>query len=354
MNRIIRGIFLLTNVVYAFNLRSFPSINKLWSNSRLLPLWTPLDFSHNINSNPKEIILDDESFVHYKDKNNSQILIFNNCPHQGAKLSAGKLVDDNLICPYHGFKFKNGRFNGLPMSTKQLDSPVCVPRIPLITKNDMVYFLPFTDMHSNIETILVPEPYVAPEEHDPTFTKISGKAHIYKNCEVVTENVLDMLHISFIHSFGNANAPLPFSINYENIGTLGGKTTFLYKAADNTISRNLGNSKVVIVENEFYLPSTTVTRVTANHIVKTVVTRALPINENETILFWEVHRNFINENHIIQRIGDIILKYLMEKTLLEDIGILKQVNTKYRIGILNTKYDITILNYRKIKSQFTI
>lgn len=354
MNIIMKKVILfhLLSISCAFQLKSFPHIKTLWKNSRLLPLWTPLDYSFNITYKPKSTILDTEPFTFYKDSNNNNILLFDNCPHQGAKLSAGKIIDNNLVCPYHGFKFKDGKFNGLPMSTHNYNSPICVPKIPLLHKNNLVYFLPFTDLHSTLEQVLVPEPYVAPEETDKKFTKIYGKVLINNNCEIVTENILDMLHISFVHSFGNANAPLPFSIKYESLGHLSGRTTFQYQAADNTISRNLGNCKVVVVENEFHLPSTTVTRVTANNIVKTVVTKSLPIDETHTMLFWEVHRNFVNENHIVARVGDIILRYLMEKTLLEDIDILKNVNEKYRIGCLNTKYDVTILNYRKAKERF--
>lgn len=354
MKHIVIGVLLILKGIRSFEMKPFPLMKNIWTgNSRLVPFWTPLDFTHNINK-PKSVILDNEPFVCYRNKNNSIILHFDNCPHQGAKLSAGKLVDDNLICPYHGFKFYEGRYNGLPLSTKKCNSPLYIPRIPTLTKNDITYFLPFTDIYNNdnLECKLVPDPYIAPEENDPNFSKISGKVVIHKNCEIVTENILDMLHISFVHSFGNANAPLPYKIHFTKLDDYSGRTTFMYKAADNTLSRNLGDAKEVIVENEYYLPSTTVTRVKANKIIKTVVTRTVPINENESILFWEVHRNFVNENHITRRIGDIIMRLLMERTLLEDIEILKHVNEKYRIGCLNTKFDITILNYRKAKNKF--
>jgi hypothetical protein len=44
---------------------------------------------------------------------------------------------------------------------------------------------------------------------------------------------------------------------------------------------------VVMVENEFHLPSTTVTRVITGKFVKTVVTRALPQENGSTKLFWD-------------------------------------------------------------------
>ena len=338
---------------FSFQLKPFPQIKNLWRNTRLLPLWTPLDYISNINS-PKPVLLDGEQFVHYKNRNKTCILLFDNCPHQGAQLSHGTLQGNNLICAYHGFKFRNGKFIGVPMTDRIHGSPLCVPRIPTLVKNNMVYFLPFTDMHNgdNIESKLVPEPYIAPEESEPNFTKITGKVYIKKNCDIITANVLDMLHISFVHSFGNRKSPLPHKIKYREINDMSGKTTFLYSSGDKSLSKNLGNSNEVIVENEFYLPSTTVTRVIANNLTKIVVTRALPINENETVLFWEVHRNFFNGNHIIESIGNIVMSFLMTQTLNEDINILKYVNEKYWMGTINTKYDITINNFLKAKSKY--
>jgi phenylpropionate dioxygenase-like ring-hydroxylating dioxygenase large terminal subunit len=352
MRRIIH-LVLFGYLTTAFPLKPFPPINSLWQkSSSLLPFWTPLDYIHNINS-PKPVILDGEPFVAYKNMNNTLILLFDNCPHQGAKLSKGKLVGNDLTCAYHGFKFKNGKFVGLPMSGRLLNSSICVPRIPTLVKNDMVYFLPFTDLHSNdaLEIKLVPEPYVCPEKNDKSFTMVNDKIIINKNCDIVTSNILDMLHISFVHAFGNRNAPLPYKLKYEQMSNTSGKTTFTYTSGDKSMSKNVAFSDEVIVENEFYLPSTTVTRVIADKMVKTVITRALPVNENKTILFWEVHRNFFNENYIIERLGNILMHYLMEQTLNEDVEILKHVNEKYFKGSISTKYDITIRNFLKAKEK---
>jgi hypothetical protein len=107
----------------------------------------------------------------------------------------------------------------------------------------------------------------------------------------------------------------------------------------------------VIVENEFFLPSTTVTRVKTGKYVKTVVTKALPHGFGKTTLFWELHRNFGIDP---LGIGDYFLQILMEKTLDEDVSILKKIYPENRVGPIRTKYDVTIKSFRKAIEQFQL
>jgi hypothetical protein len=81
------------------------------------------------------------------------------------------------------------------------------------------------------------------------------------------ENLLDMLHISYVHSFGNMDMPLARNIRYIDINEYAGKTAFEYSPNRNTISNKVGKTNVVSVENEFYLPTTTLTpaKLTGRH-----------------------------------------------------------------------------------------
>jgi hypothetical protein len=139
------------------------------------------------------------------------------------------------------------------------------------------------------------------------FRKITGEIRIQQDSDLVTENVLDMLHISYVHSFGNRATPLPSNIHFTRLDAYSGRTFFEYVAGDTSISRVLGSADRVVVENEYYLPSTTVTRVVAGDLVKTVMTRALRVSNRETVLFWTVYRNFWNSNAIEDFLGDKLL-----------------------------------------------
>jgi hypothetical protein len=116
----------------------------------------------------------------------------------------------------------------------------------------------------------------------------------------------------------------------------------------------VGASNNVVVENEFHLPSITVTRVKAGEVVKTVWTATLPLKDKKTRLFWRVYRNFWLDPVIplFSVIGDYFLDFLMRKTIQEDVEILGKINEKQRFGSLKTKFDVTILKYRHDKQKW--
>jgi phenylpropionate dioxygenase-like ring-hydroxylating dioxygenase large terminal subunit len=336
----------------AYNIRSFPKINQLWKDKKILPLWLPIEQINRLPSKvPKLIKIYDEPFALYKDNNNNIQAIYDKCPHQGASLSKGLITANNtLFCPYHGFEFNNGTFCRMP-TTKYFTSSVCVPRLKILTDKNFIYALPLINMNCNPKNISsIPEPYCAPEYNDENFRTITGQKIIHQNAEIITENVLDMLHISFVHSFGNRVSPIPFNIEFNKTSNLSGKTTFKYYAGPTSISKQAAQENVVLVENEFYLPSTTVTRVIAGKFIKTVVTKTLTLDDNTSILFWELHRNFWTD--AFSEIVDILLRFMMGKTLQEDIDIISTIDKDRRFLGINTTFDITINKYRKLKQEY--
>ena len=205
------------------------------------------------------------------------------------------------------------------------------------------------DNESDINSLFTPT-----ETFDVNFRYISGSRKINSNYLTVVENLLDNLHISFVHSFGS-KISLPKKIKYTEIDKNHGKTTFLYEPNVNSISHLLTDSKsnnlikntTVMVENEFILPSSTITRVFfGKDNIKTVFTRCSPISDGECRLYWRLYRNYWVGNQVVDPIGDLLMAFLMEQTLDEDVRILQNVNDAYRVGKLQTKYDRTIVEFR--------
>lgn len=306
----------------------------------LLPFWYPFILKNKVNdSKPTKNIFMEKPFVVYKNLDKNYIIHTDICPHQGASLSKG-FLDKNkvLCCPYHGFQFDNGHFCNIPNpadeKVKPFKSRTHLGTLQTNTEDDKLVFV--SQYNTTIPPIFYPH-----EHYDKSFRSIEGSILIKTNYLSVCENLLDMLHISYVHSFGSRQTPLPSSISFENITEYHGKTTFYYQPNKNTISGQIGNVKEVKVENEYILPTNTVTRVFAGDVIKTIFTRSIPISENETILYWKLYRNFL-----VHPIFDSFLYFLMDKTLSEDVAILKDVYYKHREGEINTKYDKTILEFR--------
>lgn len=320
-----------------------------WSFHEKMPFWYPIGTRKTLfTGKPEMVQFMGLPYVAYK-KNDSQLVVHTDvCPHMGASFSKGGWVNDrqHLQCPYHGFEFDEGRFVAIPSSKKE--QPLCIKNHkglstpPVLEKNGYYYLFPEDRDQSVLTT-----PYFPPEHDDPSFIAVHG--HQVLDCPIdsLVENLLDMLHISYVHSFGNMDMPLARNIQYTDLGEYAGKTSFSYSPNPNTISKRVGNTDVVHVENEFYLPTTTLTRVRAGDVIKTVFTQSLPMGKNKTILFWTVYRNFWKDPNIpmFTVLGDWVLSFLMKRTIQEDASILSRCYPDKRKGFL-TKYDITIRKYR--------
>lgn len=305
-------------------------------------------FNKHPSKNMNRIRLWNEPVVLYR-YNQSYHSLSDKCPHQGASLSKGWINHrGNIQCPYHAFEFNHkGQFCGIPNPQRRYQSSptrhAYIPPYPTFYFDDDIYISPCRN-----DSILS-LPHYPPEHFNKEYVRISDCQRIPTNYRVITENVLDMLHISYVHSFGNRNFPLPFDVQYKQLSPVSGRSVFRYRPYELTISNQVGKSPVVIVENEFHLPTTTITRVIAGDVVKTVLTRSTPISENESMFYYSVYRNFwkVNDLPCLNIFGDVLMKLLMRLTLNEDMGILKDVYTDARVGSLTTKYDTTILKYRE-------
>tara|TARA_B100000123_G_scaffold243038_1_gene197628 strand:- start:90 stop:1175 length:1086 start_codon:yes stop_codon:yes gene_type:complete len=287
-------------------------------------------------------IFNDYPLCIYRDKNNKLNTISDICVHRGAALSYGKLLDNNCLqCPYHGWQYKNGMVKNIP-GCPEIKANIGVPHFETIENNNDVFICPTYDYNSRSGIEAVNHIYTPPEANDTSFVRIHGIKHIKRPSFLITENVLDMMHISYVHSFGNQMSPIPYEIKYDEINDYAGKTTFYYNAGPTSMSSLIGNVKEVKVENEFHLPDTTVTRVFAGNIVKTIVTNCYPIGKNESILHFDLYRNFLQFP-----LFDGIFHTQMDITLKEDIGIINGIYDNYIRGFMNTKYDVTQLKYRE-------
>jgi len=318
------------------------------TNKNNIPLFWKITNKFNFhNKVPKKFIFNGFPITMYKDYNNNINAISDICIHRGASLSRGKLLKNNCLqCPYHGWEYKNGLVENIPGCPDVKSGVFGVPRFEVKEVNDDIYIRPTYDINSQQGLLHNHTIYIPPEAVDKSFVRISGSVHIKRPHNLVTENVLDMMHISYIHSFGNPISPVPFKIDYKNIDELSGRTTFYYTAGYNSMSRMIGGAKFVIVENEYHLPDMTVIRVKANDLVKTIITHCYPISKNESILHYDLYRNFFT-NSILNPLFD----FQMKKTLDEDIRILYSIYDDYLLGFMNTKYDVTQINYRKKVNQ---
>lgn len=121
---------------------------------------------------------------------------------------------------------------------------------PVKEAGGWVYIFPDETRPGSIEQHT--KPFVIPEAESPNFRAVSGSMDIDGGVGMCVENLLDMLHISFVHSFGNLQEPTPFELSYadgfDDPGTEAlptSQVTFRYRSGSRSFSKLIGGAPEV-------------------------------------------------------------------------------------------------------------
>ncbi|CAM9442096.1 unnamed protein product [Phaeothamnion confervicola] len=229
-------------------------------------------------------------------------------------------------------------------------------------RNGWVYLFPdATRPGADAELLLTP--VTIPEMVNPAFRSVGGSVEIRGGVDACVENMLDMLHISYVHSFGNMNDPVPFDVKYETTyddaaGALqSSRVTFHYKSGPRSFSKTVGRTEEVVVTNEFHLPYTAVIRVYfGSQCVKTIMATAVPLSDDRTAVHWKLYRNFAmthpDDAGPLNWAADWLFERMMKITFQEDKDIIENLYPEYQKGFMSAKFDRQMLAYRKAIARF--
>jgi len=132
--------------------------------------------------------------VLYRLADGTPVALDDRCPHRWAPLSQGKVVDDQLICPYHGMEFgPDGVCTKVPTQSTVPNS-ARVQSYPL--RESGLYVWIWMGDPEKIDQDPVDLSYMT----DPGWSVLSGYYHVNANWVLLRENVLDLTHIAFLHA----------------------------------------------------------------------------------------------------------------------------------------------------------
>ena len=327
--------------------------------SKFNPNWYVVGEANNIQiDKPYKVTLLNSPIAVWKSKHNEYGAIGDVCPHRGASLSCGR-VDKSLnavVCPYHTFKYnKYGQLIQIPGQNSvrtgtSFNFKTDVPHYAIAEKDGWVHILnkPSYDLN---ELRFLNDPdtiWSEPESLDPKFKCVYLSKKFNQDSRTVTENSLDILHISEVHTFGNKQRPLPLKDKLEKISDGHWKASYTYEAGTDSYASKLFNIKTLEVENEYILPHTTVARVKFGDFTNTIITSASPISSSETMLYVKAYRNnWVFGFEPLDLLFDKLTQNMMEKTLREDKGVIDTIYPEFRDGNFITKYDELVRKYRE-------
>jgi phenylpropionate dioxygenase-like ring-hydroxylating dioxygenase large terminal subunit len=256
--------------------------------------WYPVMPVAHLTEGAKPFTLLGENIVLWRTAEGGIACLKDRCRHRTAKLSAGYLDNDNIVCGYHGWTYG--------------PSGACV-RIPQSAEDEGMAAKVRVDAYRAVERygyvwVALDEPLIEipdlPEAARPGFRQVD---QFYERWNIgalrLMENSFDAAHVAFVHrnTFGNVAAPeivtqrtlTPKEWGFDSIaitpvkvrGALARKA--VHSGADETVRRT---------ESTWYMPFV---RRGAIHypdgLIHVLVTCATPMRDDETMIVQWVYRN---------------------------------------------------------------
>lgn len=150
--------------------------------------------------------------VFYRTQEGAPVALQDACWHRLVPLSMGKLIGDDVQCPYHGIRYNTrGRCTFMP-SQETLNPSAAVRNFPLVERHRFVWVWPGDPALA--DPALVPDLHW---NHDPNWAGDGRTIHAACDYRLIVDNLMDLTHETFIHSssIGNdAVAEAPFDVTH--------------------------------------------------------------------------------------------------------------------------------------------
>jgi len=325
------------------------------ANERFDMSWYVVAEKNEIHSKkPYKVTVWGKDYVIWKTGPKQYTALEDICPHKGAAFSVGTIENGRVVCPYHGYEFdQKGNLTVVPGLCFQSFSIYNVPRFAVVEKNGWIYLNTWQLLSTTTDEdirVLADRIFVEPELNDSYKMKVLFINQIFKTYpRIVTENSLDIMHIAFVHTFGNKVKPSPSHENPPKEVRPGHwRTSYVYESGKDSMVSRLFKFKRIDIENEFVLPHTSIARIAFGPgLINTVVTAACPINEHETKLFVKTYRNFLLFGFL-----DNWFYSLMWDTLNQDKAVIESIKRENIDGKFNMKFDKLQNTYRTLYKKF--
>ncbi len=182
-------------------------------------LWYPICPSSFVADKPVSLRRLGYKMVLWRERDGSVNALEDHCPHRGAPLSLGMVMDDRLACGYHGVQVrKDGVAVSVPGSPGcKLEGMKCVKVFPTQERNGVIFAYVGDEQHPDPVEMKLPEELTSDE-----FSSFLCYTEWAGDYRYVYDNVMDPMHGTYLHkqshsmSFGETTAK--FQIRDTNTG----------------------------------------------------------------------------------------------------------------------------------------
>ncbi|PHR60185.1 MAG: 2Fe-2S ferredoxin [Robiginitomaculum sp.] len=225
------------------------------------------------------------------------------CPHRAAPLSAGRVIENSVQCPYHGWRFRgdDGQCLEIPSICKHQKDPssgISVRNYPVREDGNLIWIYLASDKNFK----------GTPPVEPPQFTETHMKPRLVNslileaNFDHSVIGLIDPAHVSFLHKqwWWRADGSMHDKTkHFEPRGA--GWVMSSHQPSSNSLGYKLLGGKPV-TEISFYLPNVRVEHITLGKKTLLSFTVITPITEDRT----EITQAFFTNINIVKFLSPLI------------------------------------------------
>lgn len=291
-----------------------------------------------------------KKLVLWRNDSNKICCIADKCCHRGASISAGKIVNHHIECPFHGFQYDiSGKVVLIPAMGKNTPVPANY-QVKSYTAREAFDFI---WIWYGDECEELPEiPIFEELTHGFSYATLAEVWTVHYSRAI--ENQLDVVHLPFVHNttIGKGHKTI---VNGPVVKWLNNRMTFYVNNVLDNGQKPLKSNEIVNYEKLFSLqmqmPNTWQNRISD----KVRVTAAFaPIDEENTMIYMRFCQNFLHIP-LLKQLVNLIGGKLFNKIILHQDRrvVLTQIPKKseLRMGENLIPGDLPIIEYRKKRAE---
>ncbi|MBT6434654.1 MAG: aromatic ring-hydroxylating dioxygenase subunit alpha [Deltaproteobacteria bacterium] len=254
--------------------------------------WYACEFSSRVTTSPTPLMLLGEKLVLYRRSSGEVVCLRDKCVHRGDELSRGRVINDCLACPYHGWQYdESGACVHIPSNTEgqSISKKAKVKSYP--TQENYGFIWVFMGDLPEAERPPIPE---LPEYGQPGWRTFEFDWLLKGHYTRVAENAIDVSHLPFLHSetYGEEQNPL-FALEDFEEGEWGGQGKYRHATMVPGILRLRWPKPLDSVTTfTYHLPNITSTRADIVYGTVLLFMSHVPVSATETKIMYLCMRNF--------------------------------------------------------------
>lgn len=315
--------------------------------------WYVVLESKEVTAKPVGVTRMGEKMVFWRNKHGKVFAAVDHCPHRGAALSMGKIKEDHLQCPFHGFEFDNsGACVLIPANGKHFTPPSKMKLVvyPTFEAHDWIWIWWGENPPAEL-----PEPEYF-DNLDSSFIDHTVQDHWTTHYSRVIENQLDVVHLPFIHgkTIGRGGREL---VDGPVVEWQGDKMlyTYVFNRVDDGVAPKKPNELSPKPKNkshlEFIFPNLWQNYISEN---LRVIAAFVPIDDENSILYLRYSQNFIRIKglrKLVSMLGGPLNLYIAH----EDRRVVitqRPKRSAVKMDEVLIQGDLPIIEYRKKREHY--